>query len=623
MKKRAWLICILCILILITGLRYKLIDERNVWLRIGDDGMLYTQFIIDQRKEQLFPWKDKQDDEVVYFFFLPAFVGEHKIWYDKDSVEIYENGKKTGENGCLRWKDDEVYQIKVLGEEQEETSEQNVIFMKSENLPAVFIGTTSGSMDYLHQSKENEEQGYIEIVSEQGNTEYRGQIPRISGRGNYSWEYYEKKSYSFSLKSAQPLCGLNKGKKWNLLALARERTKLSTKLAMDIGTILEMEYSPQGTWVDLYLNGQYAGDYFLAESVSVGEGRVEIYDLEEDNEQMNPDIESAESFAEDGIKGYEIISGKTSEGGYLLEYDAIYYQKRTNGFVTNNDHKFVIREPAHASRDQLSYIKDYVQNVENVLHGQVADYRDYIDQDSFVSKFLVEEITKNYDAYCTSTFFYKDRDDDLLYAGPIWDYDGAWGIINFDHSWENPDGLIEDELRKDGIDWFVLLYDNDSFYREIAAQYTEILPALETMIDSGIDEYADTIRQSVRMDEMRWRNSWADDSGNYTAYENNVKFLKSFFARRLNYLNRKWEIPYREFEVPSDGTVHEVLFYKDGEMIDRREILDGGQIENEPELDEGKYEGWRFVINGKTRYWSSSGRLPIYEDLVLNAKMID
>lgn len=295
MKKKTWLICMMCIMVLITGWWYKLNNERKVWLRAGDDGKLYAQFTLDQHKEQLFSWKDWQGDGLINYFFLPAFVKGHIIWFDTGFIEIWQNGKKIGENGYFEWKSDEVYDIRVLGESQKEVSEQKIIFMKSEKIPAVFIETASGSMEYLHQSKENEEQGYMKIVSAQGNTEYSGKLPRISGRGNRSW-WYEKKSYSFSLKSAQPLCGLDRGKKWNLLALTRERTKLSTKLAMDIGSILEMEYTPQGIWVDLYLDGEYAGNYLLTESVSVGEGRVEIYDLEKENERMNPDIESSESF---------------------------------------------------------------------------------------------------------------------------------------------------------------------------------------------------------------------------------------------------------------------------------------------------------------------------------------
>lgn len=615
MRKKAWLIFIMCAMMLITGLGYRLINERDVWLRAGDDGLLYVQFRSDHYEERIHAWEDEQSDEEVYYFFLPAFVKENRIWFREDSMEIYENGQKTGENGCLNWKDNEIYRIRIPEGGQNEASEQNVIFMRSENLPAVFIGTESGSMEYLHQSKENEERGDIAIISAQGNLDYRGRLPQISGRGNRSW-WYEKKSYTFSLKSAQPLCGLDNGKKWNLLALAREGTKLSTKLAMDIGNMLEMEYSPQGTWIDLYLNGEYAGNYFLTESVSVGEGRVEIYDLGKENEQINPNIESAETFSEDDMKGYEIKNGRAIEGGYLLEFDALYFHERTNGVITDNHDTFTVRGPSRASREQLTYIKSYIQNIEDTLHGQAADYTGYLDRDSFVSKFLVEEITMNMDAYCTSTYFYKDYGDNLLYAGPIWDYDGAWGTFS---GWENPDHLIVDQIRPEAIDWFAILYHEDSFYREITAKYAEILPDLETMLDSGIDNYADTIRGSIRMDEIRWRNHPISDSGYYRTYENNLKYLKSFFARRLNYLNHAWGISHPEFEVPSGDAVHEVSFYIAGELIDKREITDSEFLEDVPGLDGNLYEGWEF-LDGKRIFWDGM-QFPIYEDVVFEARL--
>lgn len=622
MKKKVLLLCLICIMTFIAW-KYILLDKRDIWLRVGNDGMLYAQASLDQSEERIYPWRDEQGDEITYYFFLPAFVKEHKFWLDNDSIEIYSvDGRKVGGgNGkSFEWENDKVYNIKVLGKDKEKISEQNVVFMKSENIPAVFIATASGSMEYLNQSKENEETGRIEIVSHQGNTEYRAELPRISGRGNNSW-WYDKKSYSFSLKNAQALCGLDKGKKWNLLALTNEKTRLATKLALDIGSILEMQYTPQGTWVDLYLNGEYAGNYLLTESVSVGEGRVEIYDLEKENEQINPNIETADAFSEGNMKGYNIKNGKNLEGGYLLEYDSIYYNQRTCGFITDNNDKFTVREPSYASKEQLTYINSYIQNIENMLHGKGGSYRDYIDQDSFAAKFLVEEITKNFDAYCTSTYFYKDYGDDLLYAGPIWDYDAAWGLVNHHDGWENPDYLIIDAMRDGSMDWFEVLYQDDLFYDLLVNKYTEILPQLETMLNFGIDDYVDTIRASVRMDEVRWHNHPVSASGNYVAYENNIKFLKYFFAGRLNYLNRKWGISCPEFGAPADETIHEVSFYIDGELVDKREMFDGELLEDAPKLDESKYEYWGF-LNGQSRYWDDVP-IPIYEDVVFEATPIE
>ena len=622
MKKKVGLLCLICIMTLIAW-RYMLLKEKDIWLQVGDDGMLYAQAVLDQSEERIYPWRDEQGDEIIYYFFLPAFVEERKFWFYKDSIEILSaDGRKAGAGNSqsFEWEDGEIYSIKVLGEDQNEISEQNVVFMKSANIPTVFIATASGSMEYLNQSKENEEEGSIEIVTNQGNTEYRAELPRISGRGNSSW-WYDKKSYSFSLKNAQALCGLDKGKKWNLLALTNEKTKLSTKLSLDIGSILEMQYSPQGMWVDLYLNGEYAGNYLLTEAVSIGEGRVEIYDLEKENEQLNPDIELADTFSEENMKGYDIKNGKNVEGGYLLEFDSIYYKERFCGFITNNNDRFTVREPSHASKEQITYIKNFIQNIENILHENVGSYRNYIDLDSFAAEFLVEEITKNFDSYCTSTFFYKDYGDDLLYAGPIWDYDAAWGLVNHHDGWENPEYLIIDGMRDGSIDWFAVLYQDNLFYDILVNKYTEILPQLETMLDSGIDNYVEMIRCSVRMDEMRWHNQPVSASGNYVTYENNIKFLKYFFAGRLNYLNRTWGISAPEYGAPADGMIHEVSFYINGELVDRGEMEDGELLEDVPNLDKSKYEYWGF-LDGRSRYWDDVP-MPIYEDVVFEAKPIE
>lgn len=63
--------------------------------------------------------------------------------------------------------------------------------------------------------------------------------------------------------------------------------------------------------------------------------------------------------------------------------------------------------------------------------------------DSFVKKYLIEEITRNYDGGVTSSFFYKasDAEGGKLYAGPVWDYDVSFGNCNLDKIVSNPVGI--------------------------------------------------------------------------------------------------------------------------------------------------------------------------------------
>ena len=206
---------------------------------------------------------------------------------------------------------------------------------------------------------------------------------------------------------------------------------MNTKVVFDIAEALGLEYTPQCTWIDLYFNGEYAGNYLLCEAVSVGKGRVDVFDLEKENQTINGNLQESDTFDEGGRKGYEIQNGPDVTGGYLIEKDlAAYFAEEKCGFITESGKQFTIGAPKHASRQQVSYIADYVQMIENLILSHNTEYANYIDLDSFAARFLVDEISLNCDANITSMFFYKDRDDDLLYAGPVWDYDSAMGDLN-------------------------------------------------------------------------------------------------------------------------------------------------------------------------------------------------
>ena len=46
-----------------------------------------------------------------------------------------------------------------------------------------------------------------------------------------------------------------------------EGAKMNNKIAFDIAELHGLDYSPQCTWIDLYLYGKYVGIYLLTESL--------------------------------------------------------------------------------------------------------------------------------------------------------------------------------------------------------------------------------------------------------------------------------------------------------------------------------------------------------------------
>ena len=583
MKKTVWLsgLLMLCIVFVIVLLR---INDRTVQLKIDEQSELTLSLKINDAEEIVKPWFNKRDG--LYYFFLPSCVSDNKVYCDYLEGEVFFNDKLLSKGDCFRWEALDVYRMSLKEQEYE------VVFMKSANVPALFIETESGTMEYLNEDKEVIETGKVSVINQTKNVEYQGKLKKISARGNSTFDDTAKKAYSFTLTKSYPLCGLDAGKKWNLLAMFFEYDKIHTKLVYDMADVLDMEYDVDCTWIDLFCNGEYQGMYLLTEAVTVGNGRVDIRDMEKDNEDI-----------------------KNITGGYLLEKDIQdHLEKEGNGFVTEQlGYPFIIKNPTPATEEQMNYIKSYIQNIENLLVAQDGGYKEYIDLDSFAKQFLIDKIVLEPDAMNMSTFFYKEADSDKLKAGPLWDYDRAFGeaLSNY----EVGIGEYPNSMRG----WYMQLYEDDDFKQIMMDNYKKLLPYFDKMLESGIDELVDSIVDSVKMDAIRWpAEYYQSDMMNYLEYDNYIKYLKYFLVNRLNYMNQIWEISDWQFPLPaSDDELHKVQFvWEDGTVLETRMVTEGECIEELPSLDTEKYHGWGINEGGKIY----NCYIPVYEDMVLNAR---
>lgn len=592
---------------------------NSVRLEIGSEmqGRInpYITVSMERSENRVCLWQDEEDGKA--YFFLPSCVSHHKVKFgDLGSSSVRIDGELFERGDNFTWEDDREYQMQIT-DDQYEVYTYTLTFMKSENIPAVFINTESGSMEYLNADKNNEETGNICVVREDGNTEYQGELERISGRGNSTWEY-EKKPYALKLSEKYPLCGLDRSDRWRLLALWREGSKMDNKIAMDLAEEMGLAYSTQGTWVDLYLNGVYTGSYLLAESVSVGDGRVDIYDLEKENRQYNEDIERAAWYGDETGKGYLIDNGDNVTGGYLIEKDhPKHYADEPNGFITSEGNQFTINAPKHASIEQVEYIRDYVENIEQMVLSGQTEVWEYLDLDSFAKRFVLDEVSLNTDTGLTSMFFYKERNDDTLYSGPTWDYDNAFGERNtnsepgYDYEYTVLD-ICENSANT--LNWYAELYETPEMQQRVTEIYRDLMPYFEELLDQGIDKYVETIDSSLKMDRVLWadKNIPGDSSGKYADYYANIKYLKYFIAKRLNWLCARWGVEHEAFKVPSSGEMHLVTFANYEGVIGTMEVMDGTELENPLEYDESVYQGWADQYTGE-KY---RRQIPIYDDIV-------
>lgn len=492
----------------------------------GTEGIsLYTKL---QGENAL--WINGWEKDGRYWLFLPYLLKGQQAVFQSETLLLQE-GEQTVEK-----EDGQLLEIQILfGSE----------------IPFASVDTESGNLQFLKESKANRERGYLYFVGADQTLEYEGGLSKVKIRGNAT-RLQPKSPFRIKLESAASLAGLGESKDYVLLAEYGDISLMQNKAALELANRTTDLYEPDGEYIDLYMNGDYMGVYLLCEGISIGKNRLEIADLEYETALLNDrELESFETFAEiDGedtlAKGYEIPRiPEDITGGYLLEleYHGRYEGEETTGFRTDEDWSLVVKEPGHASREQVAYIRDLFQRVENAMYaddwtdpdtGQTLE--EMTDLESLVHKYLIDEICMNTDPW-TSQFLYKDRGDDRFYFGPVWDYDMAFGHYDT--------GFSPEEFYGNWHIWYGEVYENPAFYELLREEYRNVyLPVLEELADTELGEWENEISDSARMNFTRWDigEIYSRNAVTHTgdSFGECVDSLRDFIERRTEFLSSEW-----------------------------------------------------------------------------------
>lgn len=570
---------------------------------------LEDAFCLVCQGKQIHPW---EQDGTAYFFLPSYFNWENASWEaSRGTLEI--DGKTVDFFAPVSFELDKEYDYCFSSIHTK--SEGKLRFLKSANIGSVFVETKSGTMNRVDRDKEYKEPGNILIMDSQGSPLYEGNLTHIKSRGNATWKS-KKKSYGIMLSKPADLFSMGESKSWILMSNVFDANKLQNKISLEMAEAFGLNYTSESTWVDLYLNGEYWGNYLLCEKIEVDENRVDIEDLEEETALLNGSLKNIQTFNTRIQRGSLADQNPDNiTGGYILEVD--HHYSGPSGFVTTNLTPFTLRAPQYATQEQVDYAADYIQRLEDLILSNDNELFDYIDLDSFVARYLLEELVWNYDFGYNSMYFYKYKDDPRLYAGPAWDYDCALGRYTF----MSTNILVVFNLNNykgtGNPVWYPQLYENDFFYENIVDTYEKtVRPHVKKLIAPGgiIDQYADRIRSSIAMDSIRWDyvETW---TGHYEAYENNVRYLKYFLARRLCFLDAEWlEEDNHYAPEKGNGQWRTVTFTSDNGSK-TFVVPDGSLIPEPPDylLNEGEW--WH-----NERNWEDFGlEIPIYEDFLFLA----
>ena len=371
--------------------------------------------------------------------------------------------------------------------------------------------------------------------------EYDGKIG-IKHRGSSSLGF-PKKQYGIETRSIHPVSGdtLNfnasifdwpSDNDYVLYAPYSDKTLMRNSLTYELGRQLG-DWAPRTKFCEMVLNGEYMGVFVFMERIKQASGRVDIDKLEQTD-----------------------IAFNELTGGYIVRVDRGTVAW-TSPFPANDgftDMDFVLDEPVIDSIQpvQQNYIQTYITDFEAALDGPnyqspTLGYRPYIDLLTFQNYFIMTELAKDVDGYRLSTFFYKEKDSDggKLKAGPLWDFNLAWGNADYCNggttfAWAED---INSFCGGNPVQFWWDKLHTDPYYADSLQCHWQNLRQDELHEDSIhkiIDDWAAYLDESQIRNYQRWPVLGIYLWPNYyvgATYQDEIDYMKQWVTDRLTWMD--------------------------------------------------------------------------------------
>lgn len=376
------------------------------------------------------------------------------------------------------------------------------------------------NMGYLHADKENKISTLVNLNDSVDPVNcFSAKSAVIKGRGNFTWSL-DKRSYQIKFDSKRGLLGMAPAKTWVLLANHTDRTFARNSVIFDLANEMGLAYSSESRFVDLYINGEYLGNYLICEKIEVGNNRVEL---------ENPD-------------------------GLLLEMDNNYGTAEPYYFATTQSGTvFTLKDSVNAAdspevQQAFVNIQADINELETLLYADDPDWAaisEKIDVDSFVKRYFVDEFAKNIEIGMSSIYFYKDGDSDKLHAGPVWDYDLSLGNIAKGTATEDYAKNFQLQVDKGRVrnDWYAQLCRNEEFIARANELYSAEIKAALANTDDNLNSVSDQIAASADKNFSKWPvlgvptvtaiNSRTIEP----SFDGEITYLRNWMVDRCNYLS--------------------------------------------------------------------------------------
>lgn len=354
---------------------------------------------------------------------------------------------------------------------------------------------------------------------------------RIRIRGNSS-RHFEKKGYIIKmvtpdgLNNPQSVMGMDTHHEWALHGPYLDKTLLRNYISYNLAADI-MGYAPNVRFCELILNGEYQGLYLITETITAGKegARLELSVDKKDN----------------SFSGYllRLDRGSNTELKNINNFSNYTYKSQSKINIVFPGNSNLTPELARGISDDFSEFEKalYSYDYDDAEFG----YEKYIDVNSFVDYFLVNEFTSNYDAGSKSTYVYKGIDGKLHMC--VWDFNNA-----FDNYQENETSYRVFSLQ-DGL-WYDMLFKDEAFTQRVIDRYYELEEKYLNYeyMNSYIDSVIEYLGPAIDRNFQKWGHTFLpeydrlfDFHRNLHSYNAAVIQLKEYIKNRHQWLNENIE----------------------------------------------------------------------------------
>ena len=389
-------------------------------------------------------------------------------------------------------------------------------------------------------------------------------LPKIAARAGYhlrgqSSAMFPQRPYKVEFRdntdmdAKYSVLGMPADADWALIApyydRALIRNPFTYTLAVDMG-----RKAPNTRYAEVYINyadrpvdsTDYQGIYWITETIKINNHRLDLKKLDPED-TMPPKV----------------------TGGFIFKFDQAATDKNSpkltctasTGVTCWTDCEVMDPDPLPAP-EQLTYLNQYVQSFHNTLFtSPIGNYGQYIDVPSFVDDLIINELTRNVDAYVRSSFYYKDRDG-LLQGGPYWDYNFALGVGGQttisptggtnDGGWQYQGKTAGSLPMRNVNSWFPKLMSDPAFVDKVKARWKSLRSGV--LAQSAIEQRINTLtaqldKESVDRDYAKWPVSMVLPNGSngivrgpsVPTWEEQVKAMHDFVVARATWIDSQWQ----------------------------------------------------------------------------------